>query len=79
VEQHDHRTRRLPDDPVDQSQRVLRALAEPDKRNVGPFPGRHGADVLDLDLARDDLVSQRDDSLRDEREAILALVRDQDA
>jgi len=52
VKQHDHRTRRLPHDPVDQGQSVFRALTEPDKRNVRPFSGRNDADVLDLDLAR---------------------------
>ena len=66
-------------DPVDQIERVLRALAEPDERDVGSLPGGHRADVLDLDLARDHLVPEGDHDRGDKREPILALVGDQDA
>ena len=58
---------------------MLRALAEADERDVGPLACGHGADVLHLDLARDHLVSQGDHDRGDEREAILALVGDQNA
>ena len=61
------------------SERVLGALAEPDERDVRSLSGGHGADVFDLDLARDHLVSERDHDRGDEREAVLALVGDQDA
>ena len=67
------------DDLLDQVERVLGALAEPDERDVGSLPGGHGPDVLDLDLARDHLVSERGDDRRDQRQAILPLVGDQHA
>ena len=79
VEQDDHRAGRLAHDLLDQAQRVLRALAEPDERDVGSLPGGRGSDVRDLDLARDHLVSEGRHDRGDEREAILALVGDQDA
>ena len=79
VEQDDHRAGRLLDDLLDQAERVLGALPEPDERDVGSLPGGDGADVLDVDLARDHLVPQRDDDRRDESQAILALVGDQHA
>jgi hypothetical protein len=79
VEQDDDRAGGFAHDLVDQLERVVRALAEADERHVGALPGGHGADVVDLDLARDDLVSQGDHDRCDERQAILALVGDQDA
>src|SRR6185295_10139366 len=36
-----------------------------------------GTDVFDVDLTGDDLVSESDDHCGDEREAVFALVRDQ--
>ncbi|MGO9972223.1 MAG: hypothetical protein ACLP01_05315 [Solirubrobacteraceae bacterium] len=66
-------------DLVDQSQRVLGALAEPNERDIGAFARGGWADVLDIDLARDDLVPERDHDRGDERESLFALVRDQDA
>ncbi len=61
------------------SERVLGAFAQPDERDVGSFSGGHGADVGDVDLARDDLVAQGDDDRGHQGEAVLALVGDQDA
>jgi len=67
------------DDLVDQVKRVRGARAEPDQRNIGPFSGSDGANVLNLDLSGYYLVPERNDDWRDEREAILALVGDEDA
>ena len=64
VEQDDHRAGGLAHDLVDQLERVLGALPEPDERDVGPLPGGHRADVVDLDLARDHLVAQADHDRR---------------
>ena len=61
------------------SERMLRALAEPDERDVWSLAGGHSADVFDLDLTGDHLVSRRGHDRCDESEAILALVGDQDA
>jgi hypothetical protein len=58
---------------------VLRARAESDQRDIGPLQSGDGTDVLDLDLPRDHFVAECDDDPGDEREAILALVSDQDA
>ena len=60
-------------------ERVIRALAEPDERHVGALSRRDLADVLDLDLARDHLMPEGGDDRCDERQAILPLVRDEDA
>ena len=79
MDQDDHRAGRLVHDLLDQVERVLGALAEPDERDVGSLPRGHRADVLDLDLARDHLVPEGGDDRRDERQAILALVGDQHA
>src|SRR5687767_11624186 len=78
MEEGDHRAGRFPHDLLDQAERVLRAVAEPDECNVGSFPRRHGTDVLHLDLARDDLMTESRNDRSHERQAILALVRDQD-
>ena len=77
VDQDDYGTGGLSDDPVDQFQGVLRALAEPDECDVGSLPGRDGGYVVDLDLAGDHFVSERDHGRGDERETVLALVGDQ--
>jgi hypothetical protein len=79
VQKHDHRAGRLAHDLVDQLQRVLGALPETDERDVGPLACGDGTDVGDLDLARDHLVPEGHDDRSDEGEAVLALVRDQDA
>ena len=39
MDQRDHRAGGLADDLLDQAERVLGALAEPDERDVGPLPG----------------------------------------
>jgi hypothetical protein len=65
------------DDLVDESERVLGALAEADQRDVGSLSGGHHTDVLDFDLASDHLVAKRSHDRRNEREATLALVGDQ--
>ena len=53
LEHRDHRARRLLDDPRDQPERILGALADGDERDVGRRVGRHRGDVGDLELARD--------------------------
>jgi hypothetical protein len=47
--------------------------------DVGALASGHGAHVCDVDLSRDHLVARRDHDRRDESQAILALVGDQDA
>ena len=79
VDQDDHRAGGLPHDLVDQVERMLRAVTEPDERDVGPLPGGDGAHVLDLDLARDHLVSEGGHDRRDQSQPILSLVGDQHA
>jgi hypothetical protein len=56
---------------------MVGALAQTDQRDIRPLPGGHRPDVFDLDLARDHLVPERSDDRSYERQAILALVRDQ--
>ena len=54
----DHRAGRLPDDPIDHSESVLRAFTHDDDREVG-FQFRRGrSDLGQTDLVRDDLVPQ---------------------
>ena len=79
VDQDDHRAGGFSDDLVDQFECVLRAFAEPHERDIGSLSCSHGGHVVDLDFAGDHLVSERDHGRRDEREAVLALVGDQDA
>jgi hypothetical protein len=45
----------------------------------GRYRAVTGPDVFDVDLARDDLVSERDHDPGDERETVFALVGDQDS
>ena len=40
---------------------VVGARAKPDERDVGPLPGGHRADVVDVDLTGDHLVPQGGD------------------
>jgi hypothetical protein len=54
------------------------ALSETYERDVGTLPGGRWADIRDVDLPRDHLVSEPYDDWSDERQAILALVGDQD-
>ena len=67
------------DDPVDQFQSVLRALPEADEGHIRALSGGRGADILNVDLACDHLVSEANDDRCDERQSVLALVGDQDA
>jgi hypothetical protein len=79
VQQGDHGAGGLAHDLVDQVERVLGVCSESDERDVGAFPGGHGAEVLDVDLTRDHLVAEGHHDRSDESEAIFALVGDQDA
>jgi hypothetical protein len=78
MDEDDHRTGGLVDDLLDQHERVIAALAQPDKRNIRSFLRGHGADIFDLDLALS-LRAPGCNDWRDQRQAILALVRDQHA
>ena len=78
VQERDHGARRFADDLVDQLQRVLGAITQPYERDVGSFPVGHGTDVLDFDLPGYDFVAERGHDLSYQREAVLALVCDQD-
>src|SRR4051812_47626476 len=51
----------------------------PTRATSGRSRAVHCSDVLHLDLARDHFVPERGDDRWDERQAILALVRDQNA
>ncbi len=79
VDEGDHGAGGLVHDLLDQLERMLGALAKANEGDVRPFPRRHCSDVLHLDLARDHLVPESGDDLRDDRQAIRALVRDQHA
>jgi hypothetical protein len=79
VEEGDYRAGGFADDLVDQIKRVLGAGAESNERDVGPFAGGHGPHVLDVDLSRDHLVTERDDHRRYQSKPVVALVGDQDA
>jgi hypothetical protein len=59
VDECDHGARRLTDDPLDERECVLGALAEPDEGDVGALTGRNRPDVLDVDLAGDHFMSER--------------------
>src|SRR5664279_1004179 len=67
------------DDLVDQLKRMLRALSQTDQRDIGSLAGGDRADVLNVDLTGDHLVTKGDHDRRDQRQAILSLVSDQDA
>ncbi|HEV8565139.1 MAG TPA: hypothetical protein VGR41_09490 [Actinomycetota bacterium] len=77
MEENDHRAGRLLDDLLDQLERMGGAFPESDERDVGLLPGRHGADIGDVDLPSNHLVSKPSDDRRDERQAVLSLVRDE--
>ena len=76
--QDDDRAGGLAHDLVDQLERVLGAVTEPDEGDVGALTGGDGAHVVDLDLARDHLVSEGGHDRGDESQPILSLVGDQD-
>ena len=79
VDEQDDRAGGLADDLLDQAECVFGVLAEPDERDVRPFPGCNGADVVHLDLTRDYFVTKCRDDRCDECQAILSLVGDQHA
>ena len=58
---------------------MLGALPKADQRYVGPLSSRHGSDVVDADLARDDLMAESDHDRGHERKPIPTLVGDQDS
>ena len=76
-EQRDHRTGCLADDFRDQFERMLGVQAEPDQRDVGPLPGGHRPDLLDVNLARNDLVPEPGHDPGQQLEPVPLLVRDQ--
>jgi hypothetical protein len=78
-EQRDHRTGRLVDDLRDQLEGVLRADPEPDEGHVGLFPGGDGANLSDVDLPGNHLVTEARHDLGEQSEPVPPLVRDQDA
>jgi len=75
-ESHD-RAGRLVDDLLDQLQRMLRALAEADERNVWVLTRGHCPDLAHLDLRDEHLVPKPSDDGRDSGKTILALVGDE--
>ena len=79
MDERDHRASGLVHDLLDQVERMLGALAEADEGDVRPLARRHRSHVLHLDLAGDHFVPERGDDRRDEGQAILALVGDQNA
>lgn len=79
VEYRYHGALGLPDNALDQLQRMCAAAAEAHERDVGAFARGESADVDHLGRARDDSVAERGNELRDQGNAVFALVRDQDA
>jgi len=79
VQQNDHGARSFANDLVDQGEGVLRALSETDERDVRPLSRGSRTHFGDVDLVCDYLVPQPHDDGRNEGQAILTLVRDQDA
>ena len=79
MDEQDHRAERLVDDLLDQHERVLGALAEAHERDVRPLPRGDRPDLVDVDLARDHLVSQLRHNRRYEGQPITPLVGDQHA
>jgi hypothetical protein len=57
---------------------VLGVQAELDERDVGPLPRGRCPDLVDLGLARDHLVSEPGNDLREHLEPLEPLIRDQD-
>jgi hypothetical protein len=76
-EERDHRTRSVSDDLRDRLERVLRARAEPDERDVWVLASGRRPDVPDVDLACNHLVAEPGDHLGELLEPIPPLVRDQ--
>ena len=64
VEHEDHRAGGVVDDLLDQLERVRGAFAEADQRDVRVLAPRRLGDFVDVELERDDLVSERAGDLR---------------
>jgi hypothetical protein len=79
VKEDDDRAGGLAHDLVDEVERMGGAFTESDERDVGALASGHGAHICCVDLSRDHLVAQRDHDRGDQRQAILALVGDEDA
>ena len=79
LEQDDHRAGGFADNLVDQFECVVGALAEPNKRNIGALSRGRRADILDLDLAGDHLMTEAHDDRSNKRQTVFALIGDQDA
>jgi hypothetical protein len=77
VEERDNRACRFVDNALDQFERMLRALAETDERNIRLFAGRYGSNLSDIDLGSDHFVPDVGDEVYDLCQAILALVGDE--
>jgi hypothetical protein len=77
MEERDDRAGRLVDDLLDQLQRMLRALAEADERNVWVLARCHRPHLAHLDLRDEHLVPEPGDDGRDIGKTILALVGDE--
>jgi hypothetical protein len=78
-ENRNHRAGRLLDDAVDQLQGMSNVVSYADERDIGLNAVREVSDVCTLDLAGDDFVTERGDERCDDGEALLPLVRDQNA
>jgi hypothetical protein len=65
------------DDFRNQVERVGGAEPQTDERDVGVLPSGHRADLCDIDLARDHLVTQTRHHLGEQLEPVSTLVRDQ--
>jgi len=77
VEDEDDRAGGVADDLLDQFERVLGALAEPDERDVGMFLAGQLDDLLDVQFLPDDLVAERAGDLGDGLGPLGALVGDE--
>jgi hypothetical protein len=64
---------------ADQLKRMFGTIAESYERYIRSLPGGCRADVRYVDLACDHLMTQANDDWCHERQAVLALVGDQDA
>jgi hypothetical protein len=77
MQERDNRAGRFVDDLLDQLERMLRALAETDERDIRLLARGYRSDLADLDLRSDHLVPEAGDKGCDVGEAILALVGDE--
>jgi hypothetical protein len=77
VKEHDYGAGGLAHDLLDRFEGMLGTIPQANERNVGSLPDGHGGDISNVNLSRDDLVAQVHHDRRDERQAILPLIRDQ--